>query len=222
MAEPTTASTAATAVAWIGVAGVVLGAILGAVLTVLRELIVDRAKAKKDKQYLVILVSTQLDRFVLGCADVVDDDGLCRGQPDKDGCRAAQTTPPSFKPELLQVDWKSLPVDLMHRVLDFPFAIEQVDARLQSIGEDSDPPDYADWFDERQFAYANLASTAAVLADDLRMAVGVPTRPAEEWRTRRHILDRLEVINLRRKRLSDKHFLTAPIFGHPVVQGDSI
>ena len=218
MAEPIAASAAAS-VAWIGVIGALLGAGFGAVLTLLREWFLEHRTAKKDRIYLAILVSTQLDRFVMGCAEVADDDGLWHGQPDKDGNHVAQTTPPIFEPLSLKVEWKSLPVKLMYRVLDFPFAIEQVEARLEKIGDNSDPPEYVDWFDERQFAYAKLGDAAATLADELRATVNLPGRPADEWRSRQHVLKRLEEINSRRRRPSDQHFLTAPIFRHAGLQG---
>lgn len=220
MAEPNTASAMATSSAWIGVAGVVVGALLGAGLTLLREWIFHHTKVQKDRAHLAILVSAQLDRFVMGCAEVVDDNGLWRGQPDKDGNHVAQTTSPTFEPGTLDVEWKSLPVELMHRVLDFPFAIEQVEAKLQKIGDDADPPEYAEWFDERQFSYAKLGDKAATLADELRAAIGIPMRPTEEWRARRHTSERLEQIERRRRQLSDRHFLTAPIFGLMTVDID--
>jgi hypothetical protein len=90
-----------------------LGVALGALLTVAKEWWFQRSRNRKDAEYLSIQVSCALEKYVAHCANVVSDDGLSYGQPNKDGYRETQVLPPKFEPESLMVEWMSLPANLM-------------------------------------------------------------------------------------------------------------
>ena len=93
-----------------------VGVALGFFLTVVKDWWIQQSKKKKDIEYLCINVTCMLDRFVLACSDVVGDDGLYHGQPDKDGYSHIQVPIPVFEPEKLDVEWKALPAKIMYEI----------------------------------------------------------------------------------------------------------
>jgi hypothetical protein len=159
-----------------------LGVALGAALAVLREWWFQGRKTRKEAEYLAVRVSCALEAYVSGCSDVAGDDGLCDGQPDEKGYSHIQVTAPKFEPDALAVEWKSLPRELMYRVLDLPLRAEEAAHRVSgAFRYQASPPDYSEGFEERQFQYALLGLAASDLAADLRRYVGLPGRAAGEW-----------------------------------------
>lgn len=159
-----------------------VGVILGAVLTVAREWWSQRVKDSKDAAFLAVQVVGQLDRFVAGCASVVSDDGLSEGRPDEQGYRRTQVTPPKFEPENFKVEWKSLPLELMFGVLDLPYKIGAANHSIEGAYEyQATPPDFEEFFEERQYQYALLGIEAARLSTALRHHAKLPLRVAKEW-----------------------------------------
>jgi hypothetical protein len=155
--------------ALVGIAGV----ILGVVLTSLKELVFNCHKRKKDAEYLGVRVSSLLDRFVWGCVDVIYDDGTDRGQLSDNEYAYPQVETPSFQPELLQVEWKSIPAQVMAEVLNFPNLISRADRRIGDAFENANPPDFDDGYAQRQYDYALLGIEAARIANILRSLVKI-------------------------------------------------
>lgn len=154
-----------------------VGVVLGALLTVVREWWFQSRKTRKDAEYLSIQVSCELERYMSKCAEVVSDDGLCEGQPGKDGCHSIQVQAPKFDPISLNVEWKSLPVNLMYEILDFPYKAEIANQAISAAFEyDAGPPDYLEGFEERHLQYATLGLAASQLATKLRVFVDLPAR----------------------------------------------
>ncbi|HEY5602796.1 MAG TPA: hypothetical protein VIM41_06780 [Gammaproteobacteria bacterium] len=164
---------------------VLVGVVLGVLLNAVKEWWFQKGKNKKELEYLAIRISCILDTFVNGCADVVADDGLCCGQPDQDGCRSIQTKTPSFDPLSVEVEWKTLPADIMYEVLSFPNLIEAANHKISGAFEyAASPPDYEEGFEERQLQYATLGLKAHSLASKLRSIGHLPpqsTPAPEEW-----------------------------------------
>ena len=185
-----------------------VGVALGALLTVAKEWWFQRSRNRKDAEYLSIQVSCALERYVAHCAKVVSDDGLRCGQPDKDGCSSIQVLPPTFEPELLKVEWKSLPANLMYEVLDFPYKAEVASQSVDDAFEDDHPPDFDEGFEERHFQYATLGIAASKLAAELRQHVGLPTRTAGDWDPVRYMQEQKSAIELRRMERAKIHSLT--------------
>ena len=176
--------------AWISAISGFVGVVVGAGLTYLKEAQIQRSKTKKEREYLAILVSSELDRFAAGCADVAGDDGV----PDAQGEFFARVKAPKFEPHLLTVDWKSLPARLMYDVLALPFRAEQVAGYVASVAEHDDPPDYAELFQTRQYEYARLGLAAATFAKQLRREVGIEDEPFVEWSPLSFMRERMECI----------------------------
>ena len=150
----------------IGLVGVALGVLLG----ILKDWIFQKAKRKKEYEYLAIRVACELDRFVCRCVDVANDDGTSYGQYDKDGCARIQVTPPSFNPHDLDVDWRSLPSNLMYEILNLPNKIEIANEVISSVFDHvAGPPYYEEGFEARQLHYSELGLLAMDLAARLRV-----------------------------------------------------
>lgn len=160
-----------------------IGVVVGALLTTFKEWWFKARDKKKNAQYLAILVASMLERFVVGCADVVGDNGLFHGQPDSDGNRRTQTVPPTFDPLSVEVEWKALPAKLMNDLLSFPLEIESAKAKIHNVDEFvSSPPDFEEFFQERQYQYALLGLQASKLSASLRSHVHLPPRPTDgDW-----------------------------------------
>lgn len=190
-----------------------VGVVLGAVLTVAKEWWFQRNRNRKDAEYLSIQVSCALEQYAAHCAKVVADDGLCYGQPNEDGYNRIQVSPPTFEPESLKVEWKSLPANLMYEILDFPYKAEVAEQRVDSAFEFAAiPPDFDEGFEERHFQYATLGIAASKLAEKLRQHVGLPDRSAGDWEPVRYMEEQKSAIELRQREKSMNHSLTSSLF----------
>ena len=189
-----------------------VGVALGAVLTVAKEWWFQRSRNRKDAEYLSIQVSCALEQYAAHCANVVADDGLCYGQPDKDGYSRIQVSSPTFEPESLKVEWKSLPANLMYEVLDFPYKAEVAEKRVDSAFEyAATPPDFDEGFEERHFQYATLRIAASKLAAKLRQHIGLPARSAGDWDPVCYMEEKKSAIELRRMERARNHSLTSSL-----------
>ncbi|RMO82527.1 hypothetical protein ALQ33_200017 [Pseudomonas syringae pv. philadelphi] len=159
-----------------------LGVLLGGFITVIKEVVFRRNKSQKDLLYLSIIVSTELERFVSQCIDAVNDDGLYHGQRNTQGCLEVQTASPGFVIDGMQVDWQTLPANLLYEVLDLPYQIEKAQQIISSTFEYvATPPDYDEGFWERSYQYSILGLKAADLVVRLRIHSRVPQRETSGW-----------------------------------------
>ncbi|CEP34819.1 MULTISPECIES: hypothetical protein [unclassified Halomonas] len=183
----------------IGLVGVALGVLLG----ILKDWIFQKAKRKKEYEYLAIRVACELDRFVYRCVDVAQDDGTSYGQYDKDGCARIQVTPPEFNPNDLDVDWRSLPSNLMYEILNLPNKIETANEAISSIFDHVEgPPYYEEGFEARQLHYSELGLFAMGLAKRLRKYAKLPAFEApENWSPNEMLNDkRKQIIKIQEER----------------------
>jgi hypothetical protein len=177
-----------------------VGVLLGGFLTIGREWWFLRRKNRKDAEYLSVQVSCALERYVSQCAEVVSDDGLCDGQPDEHGYRRIQIPSPTFSPESLNVEWKSLPASLLYEVLDFPHRADRASRVISNVFEYAAlPPDFDEGFEERQFQFANLGISASQLAVKLREHVGLLKKSEDaDWNPLSYMQEQMLAIERRR------------------------
>ena len=183
-----------------------VGVALGALLTVAKEWWFQSRKTRKDAEYLAIPVSCELERYMAKCAEVVGDDGLCEGQSDADGYHSIQVQTPKFDPMSLNVEWKSLPTNLMYEILDFPYKAEIANQTISAAFEyEAGPPDYWEGFEERHLQYATLGLAASQLATKLRKHVDLPARSVGDWDPVRYMEEKRSAIESQRtKRVAEK------------------
>lgn len=168
---------------------------MGARLTRKREEDREEAQREKDITYLAIIVSTHLEHFTNACVEVMYDNGTAYGQPSdtESGFHEATITPPAIDPVEFDVNWKALPGELMYEILSLPYKLELLKQHLSAVGENDFPPDFADFFWERQYGYACLARDVADLASRLRTTAGLPTLPHSlgKWDRAKSIEERI-------------------------------
>lgn len=185
-----------------------VGVVIGGLLTVAKEWWFQHRKTRKDAEYLSIQVSCELERYVARCAEVIGDDGLCQGQPDENGYHTVQVAPPKFNPKSFNVEWRSLPADLMYEIIDFPYKAEVANQSVSVAFEyAATPPDYREGFEERRFQYATLGIAASQLATKLRNHVGLPHRSVGDWDPVNNMIEQKSAIELLRAKRANRHAL---------------
>ncbi|CBJ37895.1 conserved protein of unknown function [Ralstonia solanacearum CMR15] len=182
--------------------------VVSSIVTIFKDSFLQSKKNSKDSEFLAVQVSLLLDQYVIGCSDVVGDDGLCHGRTNEHGCRESQVAAPNFALELLAVECKSLPAVLMNDVLSFPSKAKQVAEFVAGAGEFSDPPDHWEWFEERQYQYARLGIEAASLATRLRLHAKVSSQPFVDCDHVAYMSRRKEEIEQVRKERDERNRLS--------------
>jgi hypothetical protein len=159
------------------------GVIIGACLTFAGTIYVNHLNRSKDAKYLAIRISCLLDRFVDGCVEVVQDDGI----PDFEGrypeCMVPNSTHPSLELDSVDVDWRSISANLTYQILNLPSLIESANGDIHAITEYdiASAPDYSEYFWERQIQYSKLGKVADNLSKKLREQYSLPKREYGEW-----------------------------------------
>jgi len=139
-----------------------------------REAEQEAQQAERETAFAASTVIEHLERFINGCSAVSYDDGYERGQPaGGNGYCQATATPPQFDPHALKLDWNTLPPDLIYDILAIPSRQEHIHIYLSTEGFD-EPPDYGDYFLNRQLLYARLGQQVSEIALRIRAAGGLP------------------------------------------------
>lgn len=154
------------------------GVVLGALLTLMREFWSESRSRKCRASYLAVRVVGLLERFIDGCVDVVSDNGY----EDEQGCLHPAKPCPRIEFDSLEVDWQSLPFDLMYEIINFPSSVADSDSHINAVIEYvAFPPDYNEFFEEREFQYSKLGLIAHDLATTLRETYGMPAKNYDDW-----------------------------------------
>jgi hypothetical protein len=155
-----------------GLAGVWLG---GRIVNQ-REEKREEARLKAETSYAVIMVIAHLDRLITRCVELAFDDGTTEGRPAGADYTTYEPTvqSPDFDPLALDVDWKSLPPDLLYPILNLPYQIEVLDNEVHDVWQNDDPPEHAEMFWTRQIGYAGLGLEISILAKRLRRHATLP------------------------------------------------
>ncbi|MGE6316472.1 hypothetical protein ACQKC1_11960 [Shewanella baltica] len=150
-----------------------LGVVVGFVLNLVYGAWVKRSQRKQEQYYLAVVVTMQLDRFfdeaVLLCGD--------NGKPDQDGFYISIIPYPKFELPTKDVDWRSLPQDLMRDILWLPECIRSAQELISSVSKYvTSPPYFEEYFETRQYEFAKLALTANKVSIRLRKVANLPMR----------------------------------------------
>ena len=180
-----------------------VGVVVGSILTLAKDLLNLYLNRKERAKYLAIRVTFQLESFVDECIEVARDDGRVMG-PDEQGCIQLYTSPASISFESLDVDWKSLPIDLMYKILNLPSNIKNAEERISGVADfGSGPPMYEEETEERRLQHVKLGLVADDLSKELRIKYNLPERE----RDLKKILKKLkfEINKIRQKRISKEN-----------------
>lgn len=159
------------------------GVWVGAWLVTRREAGVRQEKRTADALFLAVTISGVLEKFVSACADVAYDDGLRKGERDIHGDLRIQVTAPLLNYSDLEVDWKSLPGQLLDKVHSIPRRLATLTEYLAWLSEEGSEDIF---FSDRRLKFAELGLHAASVSEELRVSVGLepridPNSRAVEW-----------------------------------------
>jgi hypothetical protein len=165
-----------------------LGVITGSLLATAKEWFFEHRKSQKDAEYLAILVSRELQRFRTACEEVVQDyneRAYHYHDPEHDTYSSAIGECPEFKPESIDVNWKSIPPRITDQIFFIPTEIEAAH-RYVGFMHDVGNSDQRDCDEELAFRFAGLGVKAIALANELRKTVGLPAdkfsrKDGDDW-----------------------------------------
>jgi hypothetical protein len=176
----------------IGLAGVVIGAMLTSLFTWVKDWWIERKSRERRARYLAMRVVCILDKFVQDCVNVAYDKGV----EDADGWLKPQVRRPERLSLPTDVDWSSVNHDVMYRALSLPSEVDIAENNIGFAAEDAD--DY-EFFEERQYQYACLGLNAVTLARDLRDTYSIPSRVFGHWDPEAELQEKKDGIEKRRK-----------------------
>lgn len=153
-----------------------IGVLLGASITSLREWFVVSRSRRKGAVYLVSRIAPLLDDFIAKCASVSRDEG----EEDQEGRTFTSVTTPTLDFKDLDVDWKTLPAALMRELLEIPFRIDVAGKAIDSV-DDNDPGDNSYMFEVRRLEYGQLGLATHDLMLRLLEHSKLPARTVRSW-----------------------------------------
>ncbi len=157
---------------------VILGGILGFILSIIKDYFFANKKQKTEQYYLAIIVSASLERFISKCLDVVCDEG----EYDERGCLQSRVSSPNFEPMSLDVSWQSLKKELLYDILTLPEKINDANAHISAAAEyAASPPDYEEYYEARHLKYSELGLIACSVVNKLQVTANLPKPEQQEW-----------------------------------------
>jgi hypothetical protein len=172
-----------------------VGVILGSFLSLIREMWIYSRDRNKRATYLAILVSMQLEKFLRGCAHVSGD----TAQTTDSGEYFTRYSLPCLNFDELDIDWQSLPPDLMRKLMTFPSRIQEANEMIASVSEHHSPGDF-ETIEEQIFQYSKLGLKANKLAIELREYINLPKKKYINWDPVNKMNQELAKVETSRKR----------------------
>lgn len=174
-------------------AGVAIAAVmLTHRFTLHREKLASEKKRIQERLFISTELVFMLEQFAEGCASVATD----WGYENQDGISVPQAPTPVIDYSAVTGDWRALPGRLMYQVRGLT-VLKTTSDRIINDAEYY-PPDFDEFFSERQYQYTRLGLKAVILARRLRRLVGFTETPLnaspwsaqhilwQEWRKERH------------------------------------
>lgn len=202
----------------IGIAGILMGLLIGAFPFWLRGARRQREESDLDSRNLAMQAVLSLDDFVGACYAAAHDNP--EFNPADTGEFAFHTDDPVLTfPK--GVDWRSLKPELADELMWMPNRVRNVSDGLESL--DISPPDFDDFFERRQEGFASLGLRALDLIDRLCAAyeLTAPQRPSY-YRPRDGFVAKVTQMNAlwRRRQQTQKNLPketsnVTPLFGIP-------
>ncbi len=173
------------------VAGVVLF-----LLNWLREYLTAQWKWHSDAEVLAFSLATQLDRLISECTDVANDP--LTHDPETGYTEATVGSPSLIFAETLP--WAVFDKRLQYRIRSLPNKIDAAIRSCSNIGEYGDgPPDFDDYFEERQLRFSWIGLEASLLTEELAAKFGVEMLDRGEWKPEENFKSTVSKIDERRK-----------------------
>ena len=140
----------------ITVSGTLLVVTFGVFLGTLKDLFLDHWKRRRLTKYHAMLVASQLDQLIADCLEVLDDPKF----EDKEGTFRGTVADPVLEWRS-DIDWPSITHRLMYDCLALPPKAEAASRAAGFVAEHiSGPPDYHEYFVEREYRFAEVGLEA--------------------------------------------------------------
>ncbi|TAV14736.1 hypothetical protein [Rhizobium ruizarguesonis] len=174
----------------ITVAGTLLVTLFGVFLGGIKDIFTDYWKRRRMIRYHAMLLATTLDQLIDDCMEVVYDPR----HEDNDGVAHPTTSMPSVEwPSAM--DWGSIPSDVMYRALLIPGMIKSADESASWIaGQVAGPPDYSEYFEEREDRCAKIGLAAVHIMRRLQDDYGVQFQEREHHEPQKVFHDTIDKI----------------------------
>ena len=150
------------------------GQIVVAVIAWAKEASTKKAVQRKEAEFLAFQLVVALERMVGEAYNAIHDPLIYLDE--------GEANPTVANPKLNLPhggDYKTLPAQLMYRVLSFPNRIIGMAEGMSAVAEHSGPPNYEEVFLYRREECAKLGLDGLAIIDDLcrKYAIPAPTRP---------------------------------------------
>lgn len=147
-------------------------------LTWLKEVTMAKRNRHTEAEVLAFSLASELDRLVSACYEVVND-------PQEEDRETGYWEPTVETPKLAwgsDLKWSSFPRSLQYRIRALP---NKIDAALKSCSAEAEygdgPPDFSDYFREREFRFAWIGLEASALRFELSKNYGVEYLDRGSW-----------------------------------------
>ncbi|MDP9573877.1 UNVERIFIED_ORG: hypothetical protein J2W66_004380 [Agrobacterium larrymoorei] len=167
----------------------------------LREWLTAKWNRQTQAEVLAFGLATELDRLISACSDVVGDP---RMEDPQTGLTEATTDTPTM---ILgdNLPWSSFPKSLHYRIRALPNKIDAAIKSCAAEGEWGDgPPDYADYFREREFRFAWIGLEATSLRIELSNKYGVEYLDRGSWEPEEQFKGKIAEIERRKEKLANR------------------
>ncbi|CAN7262255.1 hypothetical protein LJR098_001096 [Rhizobium sp. LjRoot98] len=160
----------------ITVCGTLLVTAFGVFIGGAKDIFTDWWKRRRLVKYQAMLLATTLDHFITQCVDVIDEEKY----EDEHGVVHGTVPNPSIKwPE--EIDWPSIPSELMYRCLLLPGRVKAASETAAFVADHvSGPPDYSEYFEELEQRFSEVGLHAAHILDRLKEAYDVQSQDRYE------------------------------------------
>lgn len=158
-----------------------VGVLIGSGITLFHSYWTRKQDEAKNARYLAIRCVCVLDKFVEDCMDVIKDDGLSFGERNKDGYLEPQVIAPGPPIYPNDVDWRSVDQEIMYKLISFPSEVEAGDRMIEFTKNIANPPNFEEWFLERNFYYCNFGMHAYNLSNELANKYGIKKKVYNNW-----------------------------------------
>lgn len=171
--------------------------------TQIREKQASEAKLKQERLFIATELIFLLEQFAEGCAYVATD----HGYQDQEGYTVPATSNPVLNYSSVSGDWRVLSTTLMYRIRELPIVQNEAERTINEA--DASPPEYDEFFEERQYQYIRLGLKAVILARRLRHFADLPNTRLDaspwsaqnvlwrEWRNERKRRATLAILHAR-------------------------
>ncbi len=144
----------------------------GAFLGGFKDVVLDWWKRRRQVKYQAMLLATTLDHFITQCIDVIDEEKY----EDEHGVVHGTVPNPSIKwPE--EIDWPSIPSELMYRCLLLPGRVKAASETATFVADHvSGPPDYSEYFEELEHRFSEVGLHAVHILNRLKESYDVQSQ----------------------------------------------